>query len=351
MTEALASAARRVIESGNFVLGAEVEGFEEAWAQWSGARHSIGVGSGLDALTLTLQALGIGPGDDVLVPSNTFIATWLAVSAVGANPVPVEPDPRTLLIEPEAAQAAITRRTTAILPVHLYGQPVDIDGFERLADRAGISLVFDAAQAHGARLNGSPIGGRGSATAWSFYPTKNLGALGDAGAVTTDDPSLAGRIRMLRNYGRDSRDTFVERGRNSRLDEMQAALLHAKLPHLQRWNDRRSALAQRYLEGLGDFNGQLPVIDPGRLSAWHLFVVRSKQRDALASHLAQRGVHTLIHYPTPPHRQPAYANEPTAVLSLPIADDAAATVLSIPMSPHLTDDQQSWVIESLLTFG
>ncbi|MSW44067.1 MAG: aminotransferase class I/II-fold pyridoxal phosphate-dependent enzyme, partial [Actinobacteria bacterium] len=292
MAEALTSAARRVIESGQFVLGAEVEAFETAWAEWCGARHSIGVGSGLDALILALQALGIGPGDDVLVPSNTFIATWLAVSAVGANPVPVEPDPRTLLIEPDAAKAAITRRTAAILPVHLYGQPVDIDGFERLAERAGLALVFDAAQAHGARSHGSLIGGRGSATAWSFYPTKNLGALGDAGAVTTNDPALVERIRRLRNYGRDSLDTFAERGRNSRLDEMQAALLHAKLPHLQAWNDRRSALAQRYLDSLGDSELRLPAIETGRLSAWHLVVIRSQQRDALASHLARCGVHT-----------------------------------------------------------
>jgi dTDP-3-amino-3,4,6-trideoxy-alpha-D-glucose transaminase len=351
IAEALITASRRVLESGRFVLGEEVDGFESAWADWTGAHHAVGVGSGLDALTLSLQALGIGPGDDVLVPSNTFIATWLAVSAVGANPVPVEPDPGTLLIEPDAARAAITARTTAIVPVHLYGAPVDIDGFELLASKAGLALVFDAAQAHGARSGGSMIGGRGSASAWSFYPTKNLGALGDAGAVTTNDAEVARRIRILRDYGRQSRDIFAEHGRNSRLDEIQAAFLLAKLPRLQAWNDRRALLARRYLDALAGFSGQMPVVNDRDVGAWHLFVIRFTERAALAEHLRRLGVETLVHYPVPPHRQPAYAQLAETLPPLPIAEDSASSVLSIPLSPHLANDEQDWVIDALLSFS
>ncbi len=344
----LLAAAERVIDRGLFVLGDEVATFEEQWAGVCGSSFAVGVGTGLDALRLSLEALGIGPGDEVLVPSNTYIATWLAVSAVGATPVPVEPDPITHLMTPATAEAAIGSRTAAILPVHLFGRPVDVNGFEELATRHGLALVFDAAQAHGATFDGRPLGGRGDATAWSFYPTKNLGALGDGGAVTTDNPVLAKAVRQLRDYGRDGRHQFARRGHNSRLDELQAAFLSVKLQHLDRWVGRRREIAARYCEELGG-GGELtlPAMDLHTSSAWHLFVVRFGRRDQLRSALAGFGIATDLHYPIPPHRQPAYADLAQSFGPLPIADRLADEVLSLPMHPMLDDDAVSRVIDAV----
>ena len=345
----LRAAAERVIDRGWFVLGEEVAAFEGQWAQASGSGFALGVGTGLDALSLSLEALGVGPGDEVIVPSNTYIATWLAVSAVGAIPVPVEPDPITHVMTPLAAEKAIGARTAALLPVHLYGRPVDIDGFEKLATRCGLALVFDAAQAHGATYDGRPLGGRGDATAWSFYPTKNLGALGDGGAVTTNDLELAQTIRELRDYGRDGRHHFARRGRNTRLDELQAAFLTIKLEHLDNWVKRRREIAARYCEELSGIELTLPTVDLLDSSAWHLFVVRSRRRDELKSTLTGYGIETDLHYPIPPHRQPAYAELALHFGPLPISEQLADEVLSLPMHPMLDDDAVSRVITAVRT--
>jgi dTDP-4-amino-4,6-dideoxygalactose transaminase len=343
----LLAAAERVIDRGRFVLGEEVASFEAQWARASGSGFAVGVGTGLDALTLSLEALGVGPGDEVLVPSNTYIATWLAVSAVGATPVPVEPDPITHVITPAAAETAMGVRTAALLPVHLYGRPVDVDGFEELATRRGLALVFDAAQAHGATFDGRPLGGRGDATAWSFYPTKNLGALGDGGAVTTNDPVFAQTVSELRDYGRESRHRFTRRGRNSRLDELQATFLSVKLQHLDNWVARRRAIAARYCKELDGIELTLPAMDLHASSAWHLFVVRSHQRDQLRSALTGFGIETDVHYPIPPHRQPAYAELAPKLGSLPISERLADEVLSLPMHPMLDDNAVSLVINAV----
>ena len=343
----LVAAAERVIDRGWFVLGEAVATFEGQWAQASDSDFAVGVGTGLDALTLSLEALGVGPGDEVIVPSNTYIATWLAISAVGATPVPVEPDPITHVMTPAAAEAAIGLRTAAILPVHLYGRPVDADGFEKLATQRGLALVFDAAQAHGATFDGRALGGRGDATAWSFYPTKNLGALGDGGAVTTNNPLLAQAVGQLRDYGRTGRHHFERRGRNSRLDELQATFLSIKLQHLNNWVERRREIAARYCEELAGIDLTLPAMDLHTSSAWHLFVIRSRGRDQLRSALTGFGIETDMHYPIPPHRQPAYADLWPKFGVLPIADQLADEVLSLPMHPMLDDDAVSRVISAV----
>lgn len=343
----LEAAAARVVDSGRFVLGPEVSSFEDRWARSSEAAFAVGVGNGLDALVLSLEGLGVGEGDHVLVPSNTYIATWLAVSAVGATPVPVEPDPLTHVISPEAAEARIASATRAILPVHLYGRPVDVEGFEALAARRGLVLVFDAAQAHGARFEGRSLGGRGHATAWSFYPTKNLGALGDGGAVTTNDPALAERIRRLRNYGSDRRNSFPFRGRNSRLDELQAAFLNVKLDLLERWVTRRREIAAQYFGGLTGLELDLPSRDAHESNSWHLFVVRSPDRDRLRARLLESGIETDVHYPIPPHRQPAYDDLESGLGPLPVADRLAGEVLSLPLNPVLDDRDVERVVSGL----
>ena len=323
----------RVVASGWYVLGPEVERFERAFADHVGADHCVGVANGLDALRLSLEALGIGPGDEVIVPSHTFIATWLAVSATGARPVPVEPVPGSYVIEVAAVEAAITARTAAILPVHLYGQPADMPALARLAARRSLALVADAAQAHGARVGGHPVGAWGDASSWSFYPAKNLGALGDGGAITTDDAALAARLRRLRNYGSDEKYVHLEQGANSRLDELQAAVLRVRLARLDADNAVRSELAARYLEKLRATSLRLPVIAEGRTQTWHQFVVRTPQRDELRAYLEQHGVLAGVLYPVPIHRQPAYHK---ADLTLPVTEQACAEVLSLPLHPGLT---------------
>lgn len=337
------AAVGRVLASGQYVGGPEVERFESAFARYCEADQCIGVGNGLDALRLALAAMGVGPGDEVIVPSNTFIATWLAVAQVGAVPVPVEPDPQTFNIDPALIEAAVTSRTKVIIPVHLYGQPADLDPILAIARRYGLRVLEDAAQAQGARYKGRRIGAHGDAVAWSFYPGKNLGALGDAGAVSTSDPELAARIRMLHNYGSSRKYVHELPGYNSRLDPIQAAVLSVKLAHLDAWNDRRRRIASRYRDALSASGLQLPGVPTWAESVWHLFVVRHPQRDALQKTLAEAGVGTLIHYPIAPHRQAAFAD--MAGLSLPISERMHAEVLSLPIGPQMTGEQLERVIE------
>lgn len=329
------AAIARIIDSGWYILGPEVDAFEAEFASYCEANHAIGLANGLDALHLALRAMDVGPGDEVIVPSNTYIATWLAVSQCGATPIPVEPDESTYNIDPALIEAAITPRTKVILPVHLYGQPADMDPILAIARKHGLRVLEDGAQAHGARYKGRRLGGHGDAVAWSFYPGKNLGALGDGGAVTTNDPELADRIRVLRNYG--SREKYVNevQGYNSRLDPIQAAVLRVKLAHLDEWNARRAGVARTYLEGLSGSGLTLPYMPDWAEPAWHLFVVRYPQRDALQQRLTEAGVGSLIHYPIPPHRQAAYAGAAFTTEAFPIASRLADEVLSLPMGPHL----------------
>ncbi len=339
------AAVARVLQSGCYIGGEEVERFESDWATFCEARQAIGVGNGLDALRLALLALDIGPGDEVIVPSNTFIATWLAVAQVGAVAVPVEPDPSSFNLDATRIEAAITHRTRAIMPVHLYGQPADLDPILAIARRHGLRVIEDAAQAHGARYRGRRIGAHGDAVAWSFYPGKNLGAMGDGGAITTDDAELADRLRKLRNYGSSARYVHEMAGVNSRLDPIQAAVLSVKLAHLDEWNARRSLIAARYREGLSDSGLILPQVPPWAEAVWHLFVVRHPDREAMRDRLADAGIGTLIHYPTPPHRQGAFAS--MASLSLPISERLHRDVLSLPMGPHLGLQAVDRVIEAI----
>jgi len=351
LKEELDAAYRRFMESGWYVLGREVEAFEEEYAAYCGVKHCVGVGNGLDAMHLILRAWDIGPGDEVIVPSNTYIATWLAVSHVGATPVPVEPDSSTFNIDPERISAAITPRTKAIAPVHLYGQTADMDPIMKLAESHGIRVMEDAAQAQGAKYRGRRSGSLGHAAGHSFYPTKNLGALGDGGAITTDDDELADRVRVLRNYGSRVRYHNEVMGYNSRLDELQAAFLRVKLRHLDEWNARRKRLAHQYLGKLKNVVGLItPGVPEWSDPVWHLFVVRHQNRDALQQHLAASGVGTLIHYPVPPHGSAAYAARFEPPSAFPGAEQLAATVLSLPIGPHTAATEVEKVIEVILGF-
>ena len=342
------AAVQRVLDSGWYILGPEVEAFETEWASYCEASHAVGLANGLDALILALRALDVGPGDEVIVLSNTYIATWLAVTAVGARPVPVEPDPATHNIDPALIAAAITPATKVILPVHLYGQPADMDLILAIARQHGIAVVEDAAQAHGARYKGKRIGAHGDIVCWSFYPGKNLGALGDAGAITTDNSDLADRIRVLRNYG--SRVKYVNevQGANSRLDPVQAAALRVKLKHLDAWTERRVAIADQYLKELAGTNLILPHVPDWANPAWHLFVVRTTEREALQARLTAAGIGTLIHYPIPPHMQAAYADMGIEPGALPLARQLAVEVISLPIGPHLKNNDQREVFQCLL---
>ena len=335
LQDELDAAARRVMASGQFILGPEVTAFEEEFAAFCEADHAIGVGSGLDSLRLILLGYGVGHGDEVVVPSNTFIATWLAVTHAGATPVPVEPDPMTHNLTAEAVEAAITPATKAIMPVHLYGSPADMDGILAIGRDRGIPVVEDAAQAQGARYRGGRTGSLGDAAGFSFYPGKNLGALGDAGAITTDDEALAERVRMLRNYGSKLKYHHDLPGLNSRLDSLQAAALRIKLRRLDEWNERRRAVAVRYLERLAGVERLLPPGTPEWAEpVWHLFVVRHPRRDVLQRRLSEAGVDTIIHYPIPPHLSGAYAADFERA-ELPVAERLAEEVLSLPIGPHL----------------
>lgn len=344
----------RFMASAWYVLGKEVEAFEQEYAAYCGSSHCVGVANGLDAMHLVLRAWDIGPGDEVIVPSNTYIATWLAVSNAGATPVPVEPDERTHNIDAAGIEAAITPRTKAILPVHLYGQTAEMDPIMAIAERHGLRVLEDAAQAQGARYKDRRAGSLGHAAGHSFYPTKNLGAFGDAGAVTTDDAELAGKVRMLRNYGSKQRYFNEVQGINSRLDELQAAFLRVKLRHLDAWNDRRKKLAGQYLSQLFTVNAELvlPHVPEWAEPVWHLFVVRHPRRDELQRHLTSAGIGTLIHYPVPPHLSGAYRGLQTDVkgLKYPIAEELAHTVLSLPIGPHLDLTGASQVISAVEEF-
>ena len=343
----LIAAATRVIQSGWYILGAETEAFESEFAAYCGARHCIGVANGLDAITLSLLALGIQPGDEVIVPSHTFVATWLGVSHAGAVPVPVEVDPNTFNLDPTRVEAAITSRTRAILPVHLYGRPSDLAPLLDIASRRGLQLVEDAAQAHGARYQGQRIGHHGRAVTWSFYPGKNLGALGDGGAITTDDDALAKRLRMLRNYGSTVKYHHEVIGFNSRLDEIQAAMLRVKLRSLEADNACRARIAAIYLAEMRAPGVTLPSITAGVDSSWHLFVVRHARRDELARGLQKLGVGTLIHYPVAPHMQSAYQAMGLTRGSLPIAEALQGEVLSLPMGPRLSEADARSVVAAV----
>ena len=338
------TAIARVLDSGWYILGPEVDAFESEFAAYCEASHCVGLANGLDALHLALRAMEVGPGDEVIVPSNTYIATWLAVSQCGATPVPVEPVEATYNLDPALIEAAITPRTKVILPVHLYGQPADLDPILAIARKHGLRVLEDGAQAHGARYKGKRLGGHGEVVAWSFYPGKNLGALGDGGAVTTDDDALADRLRVLRNYG--SRVKYVNevQGYNSRLDPLQAAVLRVKLAHLDAWNARRAALARIYLDGLRDTGLVLPDVPDWAEPVWHLFVVRHPERDALQQRLTEAGIGSLIHYPIPPHRQEAYAEAGYPADAFPLASQLAGEVLSLPMGPHLAPEQAAAVV-------
>jgi dTDP-4-amino-4,6-dideoxygalactose transaminase len=345
-------ACRRVLASGWYILGQQVEAFEAEFAAHCGTKYCVGVGNGLEALHLALRAMDIGSGDEVIVPANTYIATWLAISYAGARPVPVEPDEGTYNIDPSRIESAVTSRTKAILPVHLFGQPADMDAINELAERHGLRVIGDAAQAHGARYKGHPVGSLGHAAAFSFYPTKNLGALGDGGAVVTHDAALADKVRVLRNYGSRIKYQNEVKGFNSRLDELQAALLRVKLAKLDKWNAQRRQIAEAYSRGLREVRDLvLPHVPDGVEPVWHLYVVRHPRRDALQRHLQRAGVGTLIHYPVPPHLSPAYAELAGSAGDFPITERLASEVLSLPMGPHLNHEQVEAVIQTVQEFA
>lgn len=342
------AAIRRVIDSGWFVLGPEVERFEAAFAAACGGAEAVGVGTGTDAITLILRSLDIGPGDEVITAPLSAAYSALAVMMAGARPVFADIDPDRLTLDPAAAAAAVTSRTRALLPVHLYGQPADMTPLVALANRHHLALVEDCAQAHLATSEGRPVGTIGVAGAFSFYPTKNLGAMGDGGAVVTSDAALAARIRRLRNGGQTTRYHHLEPGANSRLDEMQAAILHARLPHLRAWTARRRAIGGAYRAGLSAPGITVPIeFDAGHV--YHLFPVLTPHRDAVQAHLAAAGIESFIHYPVPIPRQPALASAHPA--ACPVADRICAEVLSLPMYPGLTDDDVAAVIAAVNTFA
>lgn len=347
----LDAAYRRVMESGWYILGEEVDSFEKDFSAFCQTKHCMGVANGLDALHLILRAYGIGEGDEVIVPSNTYIATWLAVSYVGARPIPIEPDPATFNIDSARIESAITPRTRAILAVHLYGQTVDMDAVLAIARRHNLKVIEDSAQAHGAAYKQKQAGALGDAAGWSFYPGKNLGAFGDAGAVTTNDDELAERIRTLRNYGSKVKYFNEVKGYNSRLDPLQAAFLRVKLKHLNGWNSRRKEIALQYLSSLSDLPElTLPYVPEWADPAWHVFVIRHAQRDALQKYLGENGIGTLIHYPIPPHLSEAYQDAGYGRGDFPLAENIAQTVLSIPIGPHLASHQTAQVISAIRAF-
>ena len=346
----LRAAFARVLDNSWYIEGKEDAAFEAAFADYCGAKYCVGCGNGLDALVLILKALGIGPGDEVIVPSNTFIATVLAISYAGATPVFVEPVLASYNIDPACIEAAITEKTKAIMAVHLYGQCADMDPIFEIARAHGLKVVEDAAQAHGATYKGRRAGSLGDAAGFSFYPGKNLGALGDAGCVTTSDKALAEKIRALGNYGSDYKYHHIYKGQNSRLDEMQAAFLAAKLPHLDAMNAQRRTIAARYFAEITNPAVTLPTVMPGCEHVFHIFAVRCKNRDALEKHLNERGVGTNKHYPTPIHLQGAYKELGIPAGALPLAEEISATELSLPMYYGMTEEQVPAVIDAVNSF-
>lgn len=356
----LDEATKRVLDSGWYLLGNEIETFERNFAAYCGTKHAIGVANGLDALNLIIRAYGFGSGDEIIVPANTYIATILAVSENGATPVLVEPDWKTRLVDPERIEAAITPRTKAIMVVHLYGRAMVMTKVWEIAKKHGLKVIEDSAQSHGAMFGGHRCGALGDAAGFSFYPGKNLGCLGDGGAVTTNDDDLAAKVRALRNYGSDRKYHHIYKGTNSRLDEIQAAWLGVKLPHLDADNARRAEIAARYCAEITNALVELPD-DPNREDVrletgdvklshvWHVFAITCRERDRLAAFLTERGIQTNIHYPTPPHQQGAY--EELAGLSLPISERMHREILSLPISPVLTEAEVSEVIAAVNEFA
>ena len=348
----LDAAYQRVMESGWYILGEEVTAFEREFARYCDVKHCVSVGNGLEALHLILRAYGIGEGDEVIVPSNTYIATWLAVSYAGATPVPVEPDPRTYNIDPERVKSVITSRTRAILPVHLYGLPADVDPLMALADQFKLKVIEDAAQAQGALYKSRKSGGLGHAAGFSFYPGKNLGALGDAGAVVTNDEQLADKVRSLRNYGSKVKYHNDIKGYNSRLDEMQAAFLQVKLQYVDEWNERRRKIASVYLEELANVSDLiLPCVPDWASPIWHIFAIRHAQRDNLQQYLKSKGVETLIHYPIPPHLSGAYKDQNFHDRQFPLAEAIASSELSLPMGPHLSIEDALYIVGVIRSYS
>lgn len=350
--DAFQEALCRVIDAGSFIMGNELTAFEKEFASYCEVGDCVGVGNGLEALHLILRAYGIGPGDEVLVPSNTYIATWLAVTYAGARPVPIEPDRQTYNLDPTRVEAAITARTRAVIAVHLYGQPADMGAIGHVAKKHGLVVIEDAAQAHGGRYEGRRTGGLADAAAFSFYPGKNLGALGDGGAITTNDINIAKKIRSLRNYGSSVKYHNEIKGYNSRLDELQAAFLRIKLRSLDQETSQRIEIADYYRQRLSGCSKLiLPSISDLTTSVWHLFVVRHPDREALANHLQQRGIGTMVHYPIPPHLQPAYSDLGYRGGSFPITEELHKTVLSLPIWPGMTESQARRVTDSVLEFS
>jgi len=340
----------RVLQAGDFILGRDVSLLEEEYAAYCGAKYAIGVDSGLSALELILRAYNIGPGDEVITAANTFIATALAISAVGATPVFVDIDPVTYNMSPEALQSAITSRTVAIIPVHLYGQPADMDSIQEIASRRGLAVIEDACQAHGARYRGRRTGCLGDAAAFSFYPGKNLGAYGDGGIVVTSDPKVTQFARLARNYGQRVKYHHDLRGFNRRLDTVQAAVLRVKLRRLDDWNGMRGRNAALYCDLLQGVDVVTPVISAGNESVWHLFVVRAANRDRLREHLEQHGISTGIHYPVPIHLQEAYADRGYRKGDFPVTERFANEIVSLPMYPELTPDAVKYVADTTTAF-
>lgn len=338
------AAIKRVLDSGWYLLGKEIESFEKEFSEYCGVKHCIGCANGLDALKLIIQAYGFGVGDEIIAPANTYIASLISISANGATPVLVEPDINTYLIDPEKIEAAITSRTKAIMVVHLYGRAMDMTRIWEIARRYNLKVIEDSAQAHGAMFNGQRVGNLGDASGFSFYPGKNLGCLGDGGAVTTNDDELAEKIRALRNYGSAVKYHFPYRGTNSRLDEIQAALLRVKLPHLDNDNAIRRRIAERYCSGIKNPNIVLPSLpDDAMQNVWHVFPIRVQNRTEFQQYLSDNGIQTVIHYPIPPHRQPAYVE--WHGLTLPITEKIHDEIISLPISPVMTEDEVDRVVD------
>lgn len=341
----------RVLDSGRYVLGDEVAAFEREWSEACGVRRAVGVSSGTDALALALRAAGVRPDDEVLVPAMTALATWLAVTQIGAVPVGVDVEPSTITMDAEKAEAATGPRTTALVAVHLFGRPADMPGLSRVATSAGIPVIEDAAQAHGARLGGHPVGSLGHLAAFSFYPTKNLGALGDAGAVTTDDEELADRVAMLREYGWKTRGDAQLKGVNARLDELQAALLRVKLRQLEAATAKRRELAAVYLDRLSELPDlELPAPAGQAEPVWHLFVVHHPRRDELAAALEQAAIRTAVHYRPPPHLNSAFRADGWREGAFPVAERHAQTALTLPLHPALSHLDLERVIDAVRKF-
>lgn len=342
------SSVSRVLNSGRYIGGLEVESFEEEFSNYCDSKYTIGVANGLDALVLSLKSLDIGMGDEVIVPANTFIATWLAVSEVGAIPVPAEPNPLTYNIDVKEIQKAITPKTKAIIPVHLFGQPADLEPILLLAKQHNLFIIEDAAQAIGARYKEKKIGAHGDLVCWSFYPGKNLGAFGDAGAISTNNEALSKKIRSLSNYGSNKKYIHNFIGMNSRLDPIQAAILRVKLQFLDSWIDRRKNIASVYSSAFKDhLDFKIPYVPDWAEPVWHLYVINSNHRNKIQNNLTENGIETIIHYPIPPHLQDAYCENLPPNISLPVTEHLAQNILSLPIGPHLLEEQYRYVIERL----